>query len=104
RFRLESITVAGFARGIGEMLREFFASPFARGLAIAAVDIGDDALERLFGVVRAHAVFVGELDLVLAGAVQDRVLSLLRQVLPFGVERELVEFAERAQRLDVIWR
>ena len=43
-------------------------------------------------------------DRILARAVQDRVLRLLRQVLPFGVERELVMLAERLQRLHVIGR
>src|SRR5207302_10036615 len=71
---------------------------------VAAVDIGDDALERLPGVVGAYAVFVGEFYLLFARTMQDRVLRLLRKVLPLGVERELVEFAERGQRLDVIGR
>ena len=74
RLRLEPIAVAGLAGNVGEILAEFLARPFAFGLAIAAVEIGDDALERLLGIVGAHAVFVGELDLVLAGAVQDGVL------------------------------
>src|ERR1700694_6217969 len=100
--RLQAIAVAGLAWNIGKILCEFFARPFALGLAIAAVDIGDDALERFFGVVGAHAVFIGKFDLVFAGAVQDRGLGFLRQVLPLGIERELVEFAERGQRLDVI--
>ena len=73
RLRLEAIAVAGFAGNVGEILAEFLARPFALGLAIAAVEIGDDAFERLLGVVGAHAVFIGELDLVLAGAVQDGV-------------------------------
>ena len=96
--------MTGLAGHVGEIFCQFLARPLAFGLAEAAVEIGDDALERLLGVVGAHAVFVGELDLVLAGAVQDRGLRLLRQVLPLGVERELVELAERGQRLDVIGR
>ena len=104
RFRLEPVAVAGLAGNVGEIFCQFLARPLALGLAIAAVDIGDDALERLLGVVGAHAVFIGEFDLVVAGAVQDRGLRLLRQVLPLGVERELVELAERGQGLDVIGR
>ena len=104
RLRLQPVAVAAFAGDVGEILCQFLARPFALGFAIAAVEVGDDALERLLGVVGAHAVLIGELDLVVAGAVQDRGLRLLRQVLPFGVERELVEFAERGQRLDVIGR
>ena len=104
RLGLQPMAVAALAGNVGEIFCQLLARPFALGLAVAAVEIGDDALERLLGVVGAHAVFIGEFDLVLAGAVQDRVLRLLRQVLPFGVERELVEFAERRQRLQVIGR
>ena len=48
-------------------------------------------------VVAAQAVVVGEPDVVVAGAVEDRVLRLLRQVLPLGVEREACS-ACRARR------
>ena len=75
RLRLQPIAVAGLAGNVGKILAELLARPFALGLAVAAVEIGDDALERLLGVVGAHAVLIGELDLVLAGAVQDRVLA-----------------------------
>ena len=100
RLRLEAIAVAGFAGNVGKILAEFLARPFAVGLAIAAVEIGDDAFERLFGVVGTHAVFIGELDLVLAGAVQDGVFRLLRQVLPFRRASNLLETCERGQGLD----
>ena len=96
--------MAARAGNVGEILCQLLARPFALGLAEAALEVGDDALERFLGVVGADAVLVGELDLVVAGAVQQCCLRLLRQVLPLGVERELVEFAERGQRLDVIGR
>ena len=92
------------AGNVGEIFRQLFARPFALGLAEAALEVGDDALERLLGVVGANAVLIGEFYLVVAGAVQQRCLRLLRQVLPLGIERELVEFSERGQRLDVIGR
>src|SRR6267142_5374433 len=104
RLRLEAIAVAALAGNIGKILAEFLARPLSLGIAVAAVEIGDDTFERLLGVVGAHPVLIGELDLVLAGAVQDRVLGLLRQILPFGVEREFVEFSERGEGLDVIGR
>ena len=104
RLGLEAMAVAARAGDVGEILCQLLARPFALGLAEAALEIGDDALERLLGVVGAHAVLIGELDLVVAGAVQQCCLRLLRQVLPLGVERELVELAERGQRLDVIGR
>ena len=56
----------------------------------------------LRGLVGAQPVVVDEADRVLAGAVKDRLLRPLWQVLPFGVERELVVLAERLQRLHVI--
>src|SRR5215217_8940016 len=102
RFRLEPMAAAGFAGDVGEILGKLLARPFALGLAIAAVYVGDHSFERLLGVVGAYAVFIGEFDLVLTGAVQDGVLRLLRQVLPFGIKGELVELAKRCKRLDVI--
>ncbi len=99
---LEAKAVARLAGHVVEVLRQLLARPLALGLAVAAVDVGDDALERLLGVVGTHPVLVGELDLVLAGAVQDGVLRLLGEVLPFGGQRELVVLAERGQRLHVI--
>ena len=104
RFGLEPIAVAGGAGHVGEIAGDLLAGPVAVGLLEAALEIGDDAFERPLGVVGAHAVVVGEADLGVAGAVQDGVLGLLRQVLPFGVERELVMLAERGERLHVIGR
>src|SRR3954452_13867813 len=91
RFRLEPIAFAGFAGDIGEILGKLLARPFALGLTITAVDVGDHSLERLLGVVGAYAVFIGKFDFVLTGAVQDGVLRLLRKILPFGIKGELVE-------------
>ena len=99
---LEPKAVAGAAGHVVEILRQLLARPLALGLAVAALEVGDDALERLLGVVGADAVLVGELDLVLAGAVEDRVLRLFRQILPLGGQRELVVLAERRQRLHVV--
>src|SRR5437660_865403 len=99
-----AMAVAARAGNVGEIFRQLLARPFALSLAVAALEVGDDAFERFLGVVGADAVLVGEFYLVVAGAVQQRCLRLLRQVLPLGVERELVEFAERGQRLDVIGR
>ena len=104
RLRLEPVAVTGLAGNVGEIFRQFLARPLALGLAIPAVDVGDDPLERLFGIVGAHAVFVGEFDLVFSRTMQDGALRLLRQVLPLGVERELVELCQRGQGLDVIGR
>ena len=104
RFGLEPKPFAGVARHVGEIAGDLFAGPIAVGLAEAPLEIGDDAFEDALGVVGAHAVVVGETDLGVAGAVEDGVLGLLRQILPLGVERELVMLAERGERLHVIGR
>ena len=88
RLGLEPRAVAGVAGHVGEIFLQVLARPVALGFLEAALEIGDDALERLLGRVAAQAVVIDELDVVLAGAVEDRVLRLLRQVLPLGVERE----------------
>ena len=104
RLGLEPIAVAGRARHVGEIAGDLLARPVAVGLAEAPLEIGDHAFERPLGVIGAHAVVVGEADVGLARAVEDRLLRLLRQILPFGVEGELVVLAEREQRLHVIGR
>ena len=102
RLGLEPIAVAGVARHVGEIFRDLLARPLALGFLPAALQVGDHALERLVRLVGAHAVVVGEADLVLARAVRIASCARLRQVLPFGVERELVELAERLQGLRVV--
>ena len=104
RFRLEARAVAGRAGHVGEIFLQILARPFALGFLEAALEIGDHALERLLRRIAAQAVVIDELDVVLAGAVEDGVLRLLRQVLPFGVEREAVMLGERVERLSVIGR
>ncbi len=104
RLGLEAIAVAGRAGNVGEIAGDLLARPVAVGLAEAPLEIGDHAFERPLGVIGAHAVVVGEADVGLAGAVKDRLLRLLRQVLPFAVEGEFVVLAERQQRLHVIGR
>ena len=104
RFGLQPKAFAGVARHVGEIAGDLLARPIAVGLAEAPLEIGDHAFEDALGVVGAHAVVVGEADLGVAGAVEDGVLRLLRQVLPLGVERELVMLAERGERLHVIGR
>ncbi len=56
RLRFQPVAVAGLARVRGLVAGEFLAHPFAVGLAPAAVDVADDALERLVGLVVARAV------------------------------------------------
>jgi hypothetical protein len=66
RLGLEAMAVARRAGDVGEILCQFLARPFALGFAEAALEVGDDALERFLGVVGADAVLVGEFYLVVA--------------------------------------
>ena len=84
--------------------RQFLAHPLRVGLAPAPLDIADDAFEGLPGLVGAQAVVIDESDLVIAGAEQDGVARLLRQVLPRRGHRELVMLGQRFERLGVIGR
>src|SRR5215217_1957416 len=77
RFRLEPMAAAGFAGDVGEILGKLLARPFALGLAIAAVYVGDHSFERLLGVVGAYAVFIGEDDLVQGAIAPLRSVSSL---------------------------
>jgi hypothetical protein len=104
RFGLQPVAETGLARHVGEVARDLLARPIGIGFAKAALEVGDDAFERPLGVIGAHAVVVREPNLGFARAVEDRLLGLLRQILPLGVERELVVLAERGERLHVIGR
>ena len=66
RLRLQAIAVAGLAGLVRLEARQLLAHPGGFGLAPAPLDIGDDALEGLGGLVGAQAVVIGEGDLVLA--------------------------------------
>src|SRR6516162_11390710 len=103
-FGLEPIAFAGVARNVGEVARDLLARPVAVGFAVAPLEIGDDAFERPPRVVGADTVVVGKADFRIAGAVKDRALRLLRQILPLGVQCETVVPAERLQGLHVVRR
>ncbi len=92
------------ARRRAHVALDLFARPLALRLAIAPLEIGDDALERLLHLVGAQAVVVGEADLLVARAVEDRLARRLRQLAPGLVEPELVVPGERLERLQVIGR
>ncbi len=104
RLGLEALAVAGRAGLGGLVALDLLAHPGGVGLLPAPLEIGDHALEGLGRLVGAEAVVVGEGDLLLAGAVEDDVAHLLRQLPPRRVGRELVVAGERLQRLQVIGR
>ena len=87
-----------------------YSSIFSRGqlglgLAVAALEVRDDPLER--GRVRAPAaepVAVGDLDAVAVGPVQEEVARGLRQVLPRRLEVDVVALGDRLDQLVVVLR
>src|SRR3546814_7441478 len=73
-----------------------------RSLQHAAVEIADDAFERLVDFVALLAVLEPESDGDAAGAVEDDVLDLLGQFRPRSFEREAIFAGETAQHLHII--
>ncbi len=104
RLRFEAIAVAGVARVVALVARQLLADPLAVRLPPAPLDVVDHALERLRRAVAAHAVFVGERDLLAAGAVKDHVLHPPRQLLPRRGHVDLVVAGDGFERLLVVGR
>ena len=104
RLRLQAIAAAGFARVRALIARQLFAHPVRVRFLEAALDVADDAFERLLGRIIARAVPVGEDDVFIARAVEDRELHVLRQPLPRRLHRNLVVLGEAFERLLVVGR
>ena len=102
RFGFEARAVAGFARLRRLVFAQFLAHPRAVGLQQSAVKIADDALERLAHRIFLAPVLEGQLDRQAAGAVEDDELLVGEQVLPRGVEAEVVSLGEAGQHLHII--
>ena len=91
------------ARPQRHVLLDLLAREVRVGLAIAALEVGNDPLE--LGRVGAPApepVAVGDLDAVAVGAVQEEVARLVGQVLPRGLEVDLVALGDRLGQLVVV--
>ena len=104
RLGLEAEAVAGLAGRRAHIALDLLARPLAFRLLVAALEIGDHALERLPHLVGAQAVVVGEADLLVARAIEDGVATRLRQFAPGPVEAKLIVLAQRLQRLQIIGR
>ena len=93
------------ARPHRHVLLDLLARPVGVGLLVAALEVGDDPLER--GHVRApppHPVAVGDVDAVAVGAVEEEVLLLLGELVPRLVEVDLVALGDRLGDLLVVAR
>ena len=89
-FGAEACTVAAVAGLLEHELFELLADPFALGFAVAPLDIGEYAFE--FGGVFTGDFAAGEGDFVhfVFGAVEDDVVGFFTELIPRGVEAEVV--------------
>jgi hypothetical protein len=81
-FGLEAASAAGVAGlGVHEAF-EAVAGEFAFALGVKAFEIGDDALEGALDFAGAAGAPKGELDILGAGAAEELLFEILRQILP----------------------
>src|SRR5690606_27763706 len=89
RAAIQARTAAVGARALADVLGQFLAHRRGLGFAVAALEVGDDALELVPALAAAAAVGeVGEADRLALAAVQDRVPDVLLQFLPGRVHAE----------------
>ena len=85
-----------------EVFRQFLAHGGRIGLAVATLQIVDDALERMRAQRwLAALVEVAERNLFLAGAVQHHLLDILRQAFVRTLQVEVVMFGQAIQHLVI---
>ena len=85
------------------VLGEFLAHRGRFGLAVAALEVGQDAFPRVAALRgAAPRVEVAELDAFLAAAVQQHVAHGLRQVAPRRLDVEAVVTGQRLDQLEVV--
>ena len=103
RLRPQPRAAALRARPHRHVLLDLLARPVGVRLLVAALEVGDDALEgRHVRPLAAHPVAVRDVELVAVRAVQEEVPLLLRQVLPRRVEVDLVALGDRLRDLLVV--
>ena len=104
-FLLEPRAVAGRTRPHVHVRLEELAHAFGLGFLVAAIEPLQHALEGLRVLGAMVPALVGELDLLAARAVHDRLAHLGRNLLPRRVEAELVVLRERVEhRLQIVHR
>ena len=101
-----AIEARALAVGTGaarEILGQLLAHRDRFGLAIAALEIRQDALEGVLALGGATlAVEVTELDFVLAAAMQQHLLDRVRQLVVGRFDVEIVVLRERLNHLKVV--
>ena len=84
---------------------QFFTDGVGFGLAIAPVEVRNNAFESVFLLdLHTASVLVVELDLFLPAAVKDDLLQCLRQVAERRLDVEVVVLCEALDHLKVIGR
>ena len=99
RFGPQAVAVAGATGAVVLVAFEFFADPVAIRLAVAALHIGDHPFEHAADLVHTAAFVIAELDLFLAGAMQENLLHLLGQIFPPRIFTKLIVFCDGFNRL-----
>ena len=85
-----------------QVFGEFFAHYRRVGFAVPPLQVGDDALKRMFADVRLAALAgVGELDLRLAGPIEHSVARLFRQFVERCFDVEPVVCSQALQHLEI---
>ena len=87
----------------GEEPGQLLAHRLGVGVAIAALHVGDDALEGVGALDHVAAIVdVGEGHLLLATAVQDGLLVLPRQRLEGGIDVEAEVLGQRVEHMEIV--
>ena len=92
RLRLQPRAVARFARLRRLIFRQLFPHPRAVGLQQAAVEVANDAFERLAHGIFLAPVLEGQLNGHAAGPVQDDKLLVVSQIFPSRLKAEPISF------------
>ena len=105
RRAVESGAAAVRTRARADELGQFLANEVGVRLAVTALEIGDDALERVTADQFAAALGqVAELDLALAAAAQDHLADRLRQLGERCFHVEAIGRAQRLNHLEIVGR
>jgi len=96
--------MTGFTRRGGLELGQLFLHPRALGLQHPALEIADDALERLLHLVGFAPVLEAQRHRQALGAIEDDVAMMLAELVPRRVEIKFELPRERSQHLHVIRR
>ncbi len=103
RFAAQTAAVTGRAGLDGQVLGQILADHARFGLAVAALHVGQHALERvLAGDLAAAVVDVAEGDVVIAAAMQDDLALVAGQLVPWRLGLEAVVLGDRLQLVEVV--